>query len=231
MLEVRQLQAWYGQSHILRGVDFQIGAGEVVSLLGRNGVGRSTTCKAIMGLVQAKGEVTFKGQPLMGLTPDRIARAGLAYVPEDRLIFKGLTVGENLSLGIKDPGKPGRWTVEGLCEHFPRLAERMDAPGEALSGGEQQMLTMCRSLLGDPDLMLIDEPTEGLSPQMVEQVARLLKLITSQGISVLLVEQKLALAMDISHRVLVLGHGQVVFEGTPQELRGRDDIQSDWLKV
>jgi len=231
MLSVKNLQAWYGESHILRGVDLNISTGEVVSLLGRNGVGRSTTCKAMMGLVKASGQLIFKGRPLMGLSPDRIACAGLAYVPEDRLIFKGLSVFENLSLGVKRPGQFNRWSIEELYQHFPRLAERRDAPAEALSGGEQQMLTICRSLLGDPDLILIDEPTEGLSPQMVDQVANLLRLITSRGISVLLVEQKLALAMDISHRVLVLGHGRVVFEGTPQDLRVREDIQSDWLKV
>ncbi|MCF8169166.1 MAG: ABC transporter ATP-binding protein [Rhodoferax sp.] len=231
LLEVRNMQAWYGQSHVLHGVDLTVDHGEIVSLLGRNGVGRSTTCKTIMGLVRPSGSVVFKGHEIAGMSPDRIARLGLGYVPEDRLIFSGLTVEENLQLGIKKPGAPNRWSLGEIYELFPNLKERSNAPAEALSGGEQQMLTMCRSLLGDPDLMIIDEPTEGLSPQMVQRVASLVRAIADRGLSVLLVEQKLAIALEISHRLYVMGHGKVVFEGTPTDLRSRTDIQDDWLKV
>jgi branched-chain amino acid transport system ATP-binding protein len=231
LLEVSGLQAWYGQSHVLHGVDLAVRQGEIVSLLGRNGVGRSTTCKAIMGLVAPVGSVCFKGREVAGLSPDRIARLGLGYVPEDRLIFSGLTVEENLQLGIKKPGAPNRWSIPEVYELFPNLKERADAPAEALSGGEQQMLTMCRTLLGDPDLIIIDEPTEGLSPQMVQRVASLVRAIADRGLSVLLVEQKLLIVLDISHRVYVMGHGRVVFEGTPADLRAHPEVQDNWLKV
>ena len=231
LLEVQGLNAWYGQSHVLHGVDLTVREGEIVSLLGRNGVGRSTTCKAIMGLVAPVGRVSFKGRDIAGQASDRIARLGLGYVPEDRLIFAGLTVEENLRLGIKKPGAPNRWSLDEVYRIFPALQERADAPAEALSGGEQQMLTMCRTLLGDPDLIIIDEPTEGLSPQMVQRVASLVRAIADRGLAVLLVEQKLVIVLDISHRVYVMGHGRVVFEGTPAELRARTDVQDDWLKV
>ena len=231
MLEVRDLHAFYGKSHILQGVDLAIGQGEIVSLLGRNGVGRSTTCKAIMGLVPPVGDVRFKGQPLGGLRPDQIAHAGLGYVPEDRQIFPGLTVSQNLELGLKRTGKFGRWTFDDMFKLFPNLAERRDNPAGVLSGGEQQMLTMCRTLMGDPDLVIIDEPTEGLAPKLVEQVGQLLDEIARRGVSILLVEQKLTIALRISRRLYVMGHGRIVFEGTPADLAAAATVRKEWLEV
>jgi len=231
MLEVRNLHAFYGKSHILQGVDLTIGEGEIVSLLGRNGVGRSTTCKAIMGLVAPAGDVRFKGSPISGLRPDQIAHAGLGYVPEDRQIFPGLTVKQNLELGLKRTGKFGRWNFDDMFALFPNLDERKDNPAGVLSGGEQQMLTMCRTLMGDPDLVIIDEPTEGLAPKLVEQVAQLLDEIARRGISILLVEQKLTIALRISRRLYVMGHGRIVFEGNPRELRANDAVRKEWLEV
>jgi len=231
MLEVRALNAWYGKSHILHGVDLDVRAGEIVSLLGRNGVGRSTTVKAIMGQVAAKGAVRFQGEELVGRKTHQIARKGLGYVPEDRAIFRDLTVRQNLALGCK-PGKAaGGFGEAQAFELFPRLAERASVPGGVLSGGEQQMLTLCRTLMGDPKLVMIDEPTEGLAPKLVQQVAGFLDAVRKRGIPILLVEQKLDIALDISERVYVLGHGKVVFEGTPADLRARADIRKEWLEV
>lgn len=229
LLAVSDLHAFYGKSHILHGVQFSVGRGEIVSLLGRNGVGRSTTIKAVMGQVVAKGSVRFKGEQLIGCKPFEIARKGLGYVPEDRAIFGDLTVRQNLMLGMK--ATPGRWQMEDMFELFPRLKERVDTPAGVLSGGEQQMLTLCRTLMGDPELVMIDEPTEGLAPKIVVQVGNFLATIKERGISILLVEQKLAIALDISQRLYVMGHGQVVFEGTPQDLRNNEAIRKEWLEV
>ena len=231
MLEVRGLHAYYGKSHILQGVDLAIGDGEIVSLLGRNGVGRSTTCKAIMGLVAPHGEVSFRGQSLAGRRPDEIAHAGIGYVPEDRQIFPTLTVHQNLELGLKRSGAFGRWNFEDMYALFPNLGERRAALAGVLSGGEQQMLTMCRTLMGDPELVIIDEPTEGLAPKLVEQVARLLDEIAGRGVSILLVEQKLTIALRISHRLYVMGHGRIVFAGTPAELAANAAVRKEWLEV
>jgi branched-chain amino acid transport system ATP-binding protein len=231
MLEVRDLHAYYGKSHILQGVNLDIAAGEVVSLLGRNGVGRSTTVKAIMGEVAPQGTIRFKGQDIAGLPNYKIARCGLGYVPEHRDIFPGLTVRQNLLLGIKDVRRPGKWQIEGMLEMFPNLRERADTPAEVLSGGEKQMLTVCRTLMGDPELIMIDEPTEGLAPLIVQQVGDLIARIAEAGVSILLVEQKLSIALRISHRVYVMGHGRIVFEGTPDELRANDHVRKDWLEV
>lgn len=233
MLEVNDLHAYYGKSHILQGVNLNIREGEIVALLGRNGVGRSTTCKAIMGEVAPHGSVVFKGQEIAGKKAFEIANLGIGYVPENRDIFPGLTTRQNLILGLK-PGQKegqGRWSMENMFDMFENLRNRADVEASVLSGGEQQMLTMCRTLIGDPDFVMIDEPTEGLSPQMVQRVAELLKEIAKRGISTLLVEQKLSIAMDIAHRVYVMGHGHVVFEGTPDELREREDVRKEWLEV
>ncbi|HMN65167.1 MAG: ABC transporter ATP-binding protein [Burkholderiaceae bacterium] len=230
MLEVENLHAYYGKSHVLHGVDLSIGTGEIVSLLGRNGVGRSTTVKAIMGLVEATGRVEFKGQPIRGLEAYRIAHRGLGYVPESRDIFPTLTVEQNLLLGMKGK-RPGRWSFEDMYRMFPRLRERQHTQAGVLSGGEQQMLTLCRTLMGDPDLIMIDEPTEGLAPKIVELVADYLNELKNRGISVLLVEQKLAIAMRISQRVYVMGHGHIVFEGTPQQLSANAQVRREWLEV
>ena len=231
MLEVRDLHAYYGKSHILQGVDLAIGDGEIVSLLGRNGVGRSTTCKAIMGLVAPHGEISFKGRKLNGLRPDQIAHAGIGYVPEDRQVFPGLTVRQNLELGMKKTGVFGRWNFEDMFKLFPNLGNRRDNPAGVLSGGEQQMLTMCRTLMGDPDLVIIDEPTEGLAPKLVEQVGELLDEIARRGVSILLVEQKLTIALKISTRLYVMGHGRIVFEGNPAALAANEGIRKEWLEV
>jgi len=231
MLEVRDLHAYYGKSHILQGVSFDVRDGEIVSLLGRNGVGRSTTCKAIMGDVAPVGSVRFKDEELVGLRPHVIARRGLGYVPENRDIFPTLTVRQNLLLGQKHARREGRWKMEDMFVMFSNLRERADTPGGVLSGGEQQMLTMCRTLMGDPDLVMIDEPTEGLAPKLVEQVAELLETISRRGVSILLVEQKLTIALKISHRVFVMGHGQIVFEGTPEDLRANEQVRREWLEV
>jgi branched-chain amino acid transport system ATP-binding protein len=231
LLQVRDLHAHYGKSHVLQGVTFHVGEGEIVSILGRNGVGRSTTLKAIMGDVAPQGAITFKGRPIAGLKPFEIARCGLGYVPEDRAIFPGLTVRQNLELGMKRARECGRWTMRDMFALFPLLEERADTPGGVLSGGEQQMLTICRTLMGDPDLIMIDEPTEGLAPQLVEQVGQLLQQIAARGIAILLVEQKLSIALDISHRIYVMGHGRIVFEGTPENLRHNEAIRREWLGV
>jgi branched-chain amino acid transport system ATP-binding protein len=231
MLEVHDLNAWYGKSHILRGVNFNVGNGEIVSLLGRNGVGRSTTIKAIMGDVTRQGSIRFKGQEISTLKPHEIARAGLGYVPENRDIFPRLTVRENLTLGMKSTKPSKRWSMEDMFELFPRLRERAETPGGVLSGGEQQMLTMCRTLLGDPDLVMIDEPTEGLAPKMVELVGELLARIAERGVSILLVEQKLTIALRISKRLYVMGHGQIVFEGSADDLKQNAAIRKEWLEV
>ena len=233
MLEVTDLNAYYGKSHILRGVNLKIENGEIVSLLGRNGVGRSTTCKAIMGEVEPIGSVKFNGTELAGKKAFEIANAGLGYVPENRDIFPGLTTRQNLELGTKsgqDMSK-SRWSIDDMFNLFENLKNRADVEASFLSGGEQQMLTMCRTLMGDPEVIMIDEPTEGLSPQMTTRVADLLNEISSRGVSILLVEQKLSIAMKISHRVYVMGHGQIVFEGTPKQLEKREDIRKEWLEV
>jgi branched-chain amino acid transport system ATP-binding protein len=231
MLEVQDLHAYYGKSHILQGVDMCIGTGEVVSLLGRNGVGRSTTVKAIMGEVPPQGSIKFKGFNIAGLPSYRIARLGLGYVPENRDIFPGLTVRQNLMLGVKDPRRPGKWRLEDMLRMFPNLAARADTAAGVLSSGEQQMLTICRTLMGDPELVMIDEPTEGLAPVIVQQVSDLIVNIARGGVAILLVEQKLSIAMRISHRVYVMGHGRIVFEGTPAELSANEAVRREWLEV
>ena len=231
MLAVRDLHAFYGKSHILQGVNLDVGAGEIVSLLGRNGVGRSTTCKAVMGLVEPVGEVSWKGRNLAGLRPDVIARAGIGYVPEDRQIFPTLTVRQNLELGLKQAGRFGRWSFDDMFALFPHLRERQHNAAGVLSGGEQQMLTMGRTLMGDPELVIIDEPTEGLAPMLVVQVGQFLDEIARRGVSILLVEQKLTIALKISHRVYVMGHGHIVFEGTPDDLARNEAVRRENLEV
>jgi len=231
MLEVRDLQAYYGKSHILRGVHLKVGAGEIVSLLGRNGVGRSTTIKSIMGMVDCAGSVRFKGEELVGLKAFQIAHKGLGYVPENRDIFPTLTVQQNLLLGQKRAKASGRWRMEDMFDMFPQLKERAGTEAGFLSGGEQQMLTLCRTLMGDPELVMIDEPTEGLAPKIVEQLAGLFQEIRKRGVSILLVEQKLAIALDISERLYVMGHGAIVFEGRPSDLRDNAAMRKEWLEV
>ncbi len=231
MLELADLHAYYGKSHILQGVDLRVGDGEIVALLGRNGVGRSTTCKAIMGLIPSEGRIAYRGRALIGLRPDQIARLGLGYVPEDRQIFPNLTVRQNLELGLKRTGTFGRWSFDDMFALFPNLGERQHNLAGVLSGGEQQMLTMCRTLMGDPDLIIIDEPTEGLAPKLIEQVGRLLDEIARRGVAILLVEQKLTIALSISRRLYIMGHGRVVFEGTPAAFAADTAVRRQWLEV
>jgi len=231
MLEIKDLHAYYGKSHIIRGISFSVGEGEIISILGRNGVGRSTAIKAIMGEVEHTGSIKFKGEEIGRLQSYEIARRGLGYVPENRDIFPTMTTLSNLQLGQKKKGQSGRWSFKDMYRMFPNLGERSHVQAGLLSGGEQQMLTICRTLMGDPDLIMIDEPTEGLAPKLVEQVAVLLKEIVSRGLSIVLIEQKLAIAMEISRRVFVMGHGKLVFEGTPDELRSNDKIRQEWLEV
>jgi len=231
MLEVEDLHAYYGKSHILQGISFRVANAEIVSLLGRNGAGRTTTIRTIMGQVRATGAIQFNGERIDGLKPHEIARRGLGYVPEDREIFPGLTVRENLLLGVK-PGRPrSRWSLDDMFEIFPLLRERADAPGAVLSGGEQQMLAICRTLMGDPKLLMVDEPTEGLAPMMVRLVRELLEKIAARGVAILMIEQKLTIALAISQRLYVMGHGRIVFEGSPNALRANQAVRKEWLEV
>ena len=233
LLSVDQLHAHYGKSHILHGVTFDVKQGEVVSLLGRNGSGRSTTMKALMGLVPPTGgSVHLQGRALSGQRPYTICRAGLAYVPEEREVFTNLTVDENLRMGEQSTVSGAvTWTIEQMFDYFPRLKERRNTKAGSLSGGEQQMLTICRSLLGNPLVLLIDEPTEGLAPKIVAAVGECIRDMHRRGVSVVLVEQKLAIALKVSTRVCVMGHGRIVFEGTPQALMADEQLLADWLAV
>jgi branched-chain amino acid transport system ATP-binding protein len=231
MLKIQNLHAYYGKSHVLHGVHFDVQPGEIVALLGRNGSGRSTTAKAIMGLVDCTGDIQWKGKPITGRKAYEVAHMGIGYVPENRDIFPTLTVHQNLMLGQKGKGKGSRWQFEDMYQMFPRLRERQHTVAGVLSGGEQQMLTLCRAVMGDPDLIIIDEPTEGLAPKIVELVGQYLQTLKAKGISVLLIEQKLTIAMAISDRALVMGHGSIVFQGTPDSLRADAYIRKEWLEV
>ena len=231
MLTIKNLHAYYGKSHVLHGVSFDVQPGEIVALLGRNGSGRSTTAKAIMGLVDCQGSISWKNGEIVGKAAYQIAHLGLGYVPENRDIFPKLTVHQNLLLGQKGSGKTSRWSFKDMYTMFPRLLERQHTEAGVLSGGEQQMLTLCRTLMGDPDLIIIDEPTEGLAPKIVELVGQYLQTLKAKGISVLLIEQKLTIAMAISDRALVMGHGSIVFQGTPDSLRADAYTRKEWLEV
>jgi branched-chain amino acid transport system ATP-binding protein len=231
ILKVDNLHAFYGKSHVLHGVHFEVGQGEIVALLGRNGSGRSTTAKAVMGMVECTGQVYWQGKPVLGRKPYEIAHLGLGYVPENRDIFPKLTVHQNLMLGQKSAKQKGRWSFDDMYAMFPRLKERQHTEAGVLSGGEQQMLTLCRTLMGDPELIIIDEPTEGLAPKIVELVAEYLKKLKDRGVSVLLIEQKLTIALSISDRALVMGHGSIVFTGTPDSLKRDAYIRKEWLEV
>ena len=230
MLQLDNVHAYYGKSHVLHGVRFGVGAGEIVALLGRNGSGRSTTVKTIMGLVDGEGSIRWRDQEILGRKAFEIAHQGIGYVPENRDIFPTLTVEQNMLLGEKK-GRKSRWSLDDMYQLFPRLKERQNTAAGVLSGGEQQMLTLCRTLMGDPDLIMIDEPTEGLAPKIVELVAEYLRELKRRGISVLLVEQKLTIALEVADRCLVMGHGQIVFEGTPADLRANAYIRKEWLEV
>jgi len=229
LLDIRNAQAWYGRAHVLRGVDLRIGAGEIVAVLGRNGAGRSTLARAIMGLVRREGTFLWRGRDLGTLKTFEIARLGIGYVPESRDVFPNLSVEQNLLLGQKG-ARPGRWRKEDVYALFPVLAQRARVPAQRLSGGEQQMLALGRALMGDPELIVVDEPAEGLAPQVVFQLAGLFRDLRGRGVAMLLIEQKLELALEVADRACVLGHGEVVFDGTPADLRARPDVQREWLE-
>jgi branched-chain amino acid transport system ATP-binding protein len=232
-LELRDVHARYGKSRVLHGVDLVVEDGAIVTLIGRNGVGRSTTLKAIVGLVEtSRGSILLDGHEQRGRRTFEIVRSGIAYVPEERLIFDNLTVEENLALGARR-ARPERtrWRIEDMYGFFPALAERRNASAGTLSGGEQQMLTICRSLLGNPRLMLVDEPTEGLAPLIVARLIEVIREIRRRGIAMLLVEQKMTIALDVSDRVDVMGHGRIVFSGSPEELKADAEVQRRWLEV
>lgn len=230
LLSLRGVHAWYGLSHILQGVDMDVRQGEVVALLGRNGVGRSTLCKAVMGIVTRKGSIRMAGAEMVNAKPHEIARRGIGYVPEERAVFPGLTVAQNLLLGVHGAARTV-WSMDEAYALFPSLQRRADTFAELLSGGEQQMLSICRALMSGPDLLIVDEPTEGLAPLIVDQVGELLRSIAARGVAVLLVEQKLTVAMRIADRVYVMGHGRMAFEGSPDALREAPEIRKSWLEV
>ncbi|HPU53459.1 MAG TPA: ABC transporter ATP-binding protein [Burkholderiaceae bacterium] len=233
LLEVRGLRAWYGRAQIVFDVDLQVGAGEVVALMGRNGAGKSTTMKAIMGLLdRTEGSVRFEGAEIRGEPPYRISRRGLGWVPEDRRVFTDLTVLENLEVGRREPraGAP-QWTPQRLFELFPNLGEMPGRPGGRMSGGEQQMLTVARTLMGNPRLVMLDEPSEGVAPLIVEQMADMIDTLKRQGLSVLLSEQNLPFASAVSDRAYVLEKGQVRFAGTMAELQKDETVRRQYLTV
>lgn len=235
MLTIHNLTAGYGagdgQSQVLRGVSLRVLPGQVVALLGRNGSGRSTLAKAIFGLVAAQGSITWRGRELIGQRTFDIARAGLGYVPESRDVFPDLTVAQNLLLGQKLGAKAGGWQQADLLALFPQLQQRLNVKAGVLSGGEQQMLALSRTLMGNPELIVIDEPTEGLAPQLVAQVGALLTTLKARGVAVLLIEQKLTIALDVADSCLVMGQGRVVFDGTPAALLADAAVQRAWLAV
>lgn len=233
LLEINDLHAHYGKSHIVNGLQLSIAREEIVSLMGRNGSGRSTLLKTIVGLVPPTGgSIRLDGEELARQPSFHVARAGIGYVPEERLIFPNLTVEENLVIG-QQRGRPGTptWSIEQMYDYFPRLRERRGTHAGNLSGGEQQMLTLCRSLMGCPKLLMIDEPTEGLAPKIVEHLVEVILDIHRQGVAIFLVEQKMTIALRISHRCLIMGHGQIVFEGSPEALREDADVRRNWLEV
>jgi branched-chain amino acid transport system ATP-binding protein len=238
LFSARGMTGGYGQGQVLHGVDLHVGTGETVGLLGRNGVGRSTLLKAIMRLLPASGEVSMGSVALGRASTHAVTRAGIAYVPEDRAVFPDLTVRENLAVGKRGRNFRGHehtagasWSEEEFFDMFPNLKQRANTHAGVLSGGEQQMLTICRALMGQPRLILVDEPTEGLSLAMVEQVATLLREVARRGVAILLVEQKLTIALDLCDRVNVMGHGRIVFDGTVSEFSSDPGVRAEWLEV
>ncbi len=236
LLEIRELHTFYGSSHALQGVSLSIEQGQIVSLLGRNGMGKSTTLKSIMGLTKPRsGMILFNGKEIFGLPPYKIAMAGIGYVPEERRIFPTLSVADNLLLGLKggriDTKIPNSWTLDRIFQHFPALKLRANSKGAHLSGGEQQMLSIGRSLMGNPSLLLVDEPTEGLAPIMATEVRNVLAEINKTGVSILLVEHNLKIAMSLADRVYLMGKAHIGFQGTVEELNANAEIRAKYLEV
>jgi branched-chain amino acid transport system ATP-binding protein len=237
LLEVHDLNTYYGTSHVLQGISLTVAQGEMIALLGRNGMGKSTTLKSIMGLVKPNsGSVIFQEKDITGYPPYKVARVGIGYVPEDRRIFPNLSVLENLFLGIKggkitDPNNPNVWTIERIFHHFIMLKERARQQGRFLSGGEQQMLTIGRSLMGNPELLLVDEPTEGLGPLLVKEVRDILEEINKAGVSILLVEHNIKVAMSLANRVYLMGKAHIGFAGTTEELKAKPQVREKYLEV
>jgi len=234
MIVLENIHAYYGTSHILQGIDLRVEAGEVVSLLGRNGAGKTTTMKTIMGLLNpAQGRITYKGDVISGLKPFKIARRGIAYVPENRAIFVHLSVVENLEIATVGMAnrRHGKWTVSRVFENFPRLAERLNQKGGTLSGGEQQMLTIARALMSEPDLLLLDEPSEGLAPLIVAELQQIIKEIVAEGITVLLVEQNLDMVTAMAQRHYIMDQGRIVYHGTNAEFMSNDEIKDRYLTL
>lgn len=237
LLQVHDLNTYYGASHVLQGISLDVARGEMVALLGRNGMGKSTILKTVMGLVKGhSGSVTFDGRDITGHAPYKVARAGIGYVPEERRIFPELSVLDNLLLGVKggkmaDPADSKLWTIERIFHHFPRLKERIQQKGKFLSGGEQQMLAIGRSLMGNPTLLLVDEPTEGLAPLMVKEVRNVLYEINQAGVSILLVEHNLKVALSLAHRVYLMGKAHIGFGGTVEELKDNKKAREKYLEV
>ncbi|MFP4572033.1 MAG: ABC transporter ATP-binding protein [Desulfobacterales bacterium] len=238
LLEVKNLNTFYDLSHVIQDLSLGVNHGEIVALLGRNGMGKSTTLKSIMSLVKPhSGRVLYNGMDLTGVAPHKIARAGIGYIPEDRRIFPNLTVQENLIMGAKNQGSGdrtgtrGKWTLERIYETFPWMKERSAQHGQFLSGGEQQMLAIARALMGNPELLLVDEPTEGLAPLIVRQVKDVIKEINETGTTILLVEHNYKVAISLAHRVYLMGKACIGFEGSVQELESRPDIKSAYLEV
>lgn len=233
-LQVKQLHAFYGKSHVLRGIDLSVAPGEIVAVLGRNGSGRSTLARALVGQLPSRGSVVWNGQTLTGRKAFEIAQMDVGYLSESRDIFPTLSAHQNLLLGLKTNTK-NTPSSEALFQKayglFPRLKERQNAMGASLSGGEQQMLALARTLMGQPQLLVADEPSEGLAPQMVKTIAKVLQDLAQSGVAIVLMEQKLALALQIAHRAVVIGHGQIVFDGNPQALAARPAICQEWLGV
>jgi branched-chain amino acid transport system ATP-binding protein len=234
LLEVKDLNTYYGASHVLQGISLALDQGEIVALLGRNGMGKSTTLKSVMGLVKPRsGEVIFRGKDIAGYPPYKVARAGIGYVPEERRIFASLSVLDNLSMGVKaeKAGKDNGWSLDRIFEHFPLLKKRSSSKGSHLSGGEQQMLAISRTLMGNPELLMIDEPTEGLSPLLVKEVRDMVADINKVGVSILLVEHNLKVAISLAHRVYLMGKAHIGFTGNVQELEAQPEIREKYLEV
>jgi branched-chain amino acid transport system ATP-binding protein len=233
LLDVDDIHAFYGKSQILHGISLEIDKGEIVALLGRNGVGKSTTLKSIMGLVPPKkGSVRFKGQEVGGLKAHTICRLGIGYVPEERRIFAELTVRENLLMGIKPNHRvDDSWPIDKIYGCFPRLGERDRQKGKHLSGGEQQMLTMGRTLMGNPEVLLLDEPTEGLAPALVDMVVQICRDVNGKGCSILLVEHSLDVALSLATRGYIMSKGEIVHHGTRDELESNEEVRKKYLEV